>query len=216
MVADRSRYPFLAILLASVSAWMSPVANAVTPMKEDNEHVRKWNQFADDCYALHKQQIKGKEIVEKTKLGGYARQPEFYKQVEYYDKESNRLLSRIQWERKKPDQIHGIEVFVYNKDGKLIRDFTAAYLPNYRNAPVQTLINLHHYDKDVHGFRQFDAGGDRIYEQCAGTFEGKPVQLRIFEEDLFSDATEALMQKPLYKSCFGDLPMRPGMFLTPQ
>ncbi|MEJ2345491.1 MAG: hypothetical protein P8076_07900 [Gammaproteobacteria bacterium] len=187
-------------------------------MRVDNERVRVWNQFARDCLTLHKRLLQQHEVRETTRIGGYDRNPKFYKEISYYDRASGKLLSRIQWEREHPDRLHSIEVYVRDAGGRVQRDFAAAYLPAYRNAPVQTLINLHGYNGQLHGFRQFDASGEPTYEYCEGSYHGKPVQIRLFEDDLYGSdpATEALMASPQYKACFEGVPAAPGKYLTPQ
>lgn len=182
-------------------------------MTEDKTHVRTWNTFADECLALHKQQLANTEVREQTRIGGYADQPEFYIEHTYYDAKSGVMLSRMQWEKDHPERMHACEVYVYDGQGRVVRDFAAAYLPQGRNAPVQTLINLHRYNGDLHAFRQFDASGDRIYEYCDGKWKGKPIQLRVFEEDIYGKSD--VMSSPAYAACFEGLPMKPGEYLQP-
>lgn len=187
-------------------------------LQEDKTHINTWNGFAKALIALHEEQLKGRDIREESSVGGYQDAPEFYREVSYIDRESGILLSKIQWEAGKNEQIpHTIEVYVTDSEGRVSRDYAAAFLPNYRNAPVQTLINLHHYQDGLHGFRQFDAGGDRIYEYCEGTADGKTVQIRLFEDDLFSydKDIEKILQSQHYKACFGDLPLTGEHHTTP-
>lgn len=195
---------------------LSAIAHAAVTeqrLKEDKVHVRTWNTFADECLALQKQQLAQTQVREKTRIGGYAHQPQFYIEHTYYDAKTGVLLSRMQWEREHPDRMHTCEVYIYDDQGRVVRDFAAAYLPQGRNAPVQTLINLHEYNGDLHAFRQFDASGDRIYEYCEGTWHDKPVQLRIFEDDLYG--TSDVTSTPVYSACFKGLPMKAGEYLDP-
>ncbi len=187
-------------------------------MKLDYQHIRSWNQFVDDIYNLHKEQISGKQIATYEKLGGYASQPEFYNEVTYIDKASGKPLSKIQWVKDKPDVIHSLEVLVRDEQGRVIRDYSAAYLPGRRNAPVQTLINLHHYNDKLHAFRQYDVSTDVIYEYCEGEFQGKKRQLRLFENDITAADYESrqVLNSPLYKACFGGLPQQLGKYIQPQ
>ena len=115
-------------------------------MKEDVQHVQRWNKFFNSLLELHQQNMQHRKIETTEQLGGYAGQPNFYREVSYYDKASHRLLSRIQWETKHPRRAHTVEVFLYDDQGRVDRDYLAAYLPHFRNAPIQTLINLHHYN----------------------------------------------------------------------
>jgi hypothetical protein len=210
------------ILVITMSALTLATAVTAGPlkkdtMKEDKNHVQTWNDFARNLFNLHKKQLMGNKIRKTSVVGGYDGQPAFYKEVRYYDASRNLLLSKIQWEMKNPQNIHTIEVYVYDDKGRVVRDYVASFLPHYRNAPVQALINLHAYKGGVHGMRQFDASGDRTYETCEGTFKGKKVQFRLFEDDL--DGTDAdiakLMKSPLYAACMYKMPKAVGKNFIP-
>ncbi len=170
----------------------------------DNIHVSSWNHFADELYRFHQYQIKNREIRTEEEYGGYVGMPDFYREVRYYDDKTDKLLSRIQWEVENKDQVHVIEVFVYNKHGNLKSDYLAAFLPEHRNAPIQTLINIHYQNDELQSFRQFDASGARIYEQCQGNFFGTPIFITLDEDDF--DSTEKHIIKTLaseeYLACF--------------
>lgn len=204
----------IAVLLAAAAQ----AAPRIQTMKVDQTHVDNWNAFADACLALHREQIAGRDVRQEERVGGYANYPDFYREVSYYDRTNGRLLSRVQWERAEPDRLHAIEVYVRDGGGRVLRDYSAAYLPQGRNAPVQTLINLHAYNGDLHAFRQFDASGDRLYEYCEGNFEGEAVQIRLFEDDLagVSEHADRVMASPAYQACFQDLPPDPGPYLDPR
>ncbi len=205
-------FPFVLGLVLGVSA-LAHGQVTEQKMTEDKTHVRTWNAFADECLALQKRQLAHNQVREQTRIGGYARQPEFYTEHAYYDKRTGVLLSRMQWETDHPDRLHTCEVYVHDDQGRVVRDFAAAYLPQGRNAPVQTLINLHRYNGDLHSFRQFDASGDRIYEYCEGKWNGKPVQMRLFEDDIYGKSN--VTSSPEYAACFNGLPMKPGEYLQP-
>lgn len=79
-------------------------------MKEDNQHVRRWNGFADNLLKLHKQLNNQQIHVIKTQMGGYAHLPNFYKEHKYINKKSGNLISQVQWEKAYPDNLHTIEV----------------------------------------------------------------------------------------------------------
>jgi hypothetical protein len=187
-------------------------------MQVDNEHVRSWNKFSEQILELHNQQIRGKRIQETEASGGYRDNPDFYREVTYTDKDTGRVLSIIQWETDNPKVVHSIEAFVYDDKGRVIRDYMAAYLPGQRNAPVQTLINLHHYNGGLHAYRQFDVSKDIIYEYCSGKFKGQQQELRLFEDDLAATDYDArqLLKSPLYKACFGGLQSEIGKYIEPQ
>ena len=186
-------------------------------LKEDKQQVKAWNQFADRVYELHKALIAQHAIRTETSPGGYAEQPNIYTETRYYDKHSNRLLSRIQRMNDNPKLIQLIEVNIYGENGKVIRDYLAAYLPYNRNAPIQTLINLHGYHGELHGFRQFDASGEYIYEQCEGRYAGKPVMISLedyeFGKGPYRDNKTLASQA--YKQCFAGIPTTAQPYLNP-
>jgi hypothetical protein len=188
-------------------------------LKEDNLHVRTWNQFAQDILSFHKQRIKQMDIRIKKRAGGYSHLPEFYIEESFYD--DGRLVATITWEKENPEQLHTIEVFVHDDKGRVIRDYAAAYLPHYHNAPNQTLISLHNYSNGLHAFRSFDASGYRIIERCTGTYKGKDVNF-ILDEDEIAEALNdthqntGIMVTDKYKNCFGDLPQDVGEYTNPQ
>lgn len=194
------------------------VAGSESKMKEDVVQVKSWNHFSQLCLDLHKKQIAGKKIKQTETTGGYVSDPEYYREVIYIDEASGNVLSKVQWESANPDAMHSIEVYVYDDKGRVIRDYASAYLPNQRNAPVQTLINLHNYNGDLHAFRQFDGSKDLIYEYCEGSYKGKAQQIRLFEDDLYATDYEArqLFKSPVYKACFNGVDKTPGKYIRPQ
>jgi len=202
----------LAFLTASVGA-----REDTRSVQVNEDQVKRLNAFADKLHRLHQQQLQGRKIHETEQFGGYARLPEFYREVSYFDTDSGRLLSRIQWERKNPDRIHGIEVYIYDAAGRVARDYLAWYLPHYRNAPRQTAINLHHYEGDLHGWRQFDGSGVRTYEKCT-RIPGEQLVFELAEERIeqAEETPGSVAHTQDYKRCFGDLEKTAGEFLQPQ
>lgn len=199
-----------------LSLLLTGTVHAAQALQEDNLHIRTWNAFAENVYQLHLKLTQVEGISKKTRLGGYAQMPEFYREEEYYLGE--RLVSRVQWENAQPNVLHSIEVFIRDKQGRVIRDFAAAYLPTYHNAPVQTLISLHRYQGQLHAFRTFDASGYRIIERCTGSLDGREVQL-LLDEDEIADADgdpASIMASAEYQACFGDLQTEAGKYLQPQ
>ena len=183
----------------------------------NEDQVQRLNAFVDKLHRLHQQQLQGRKIREAEQFGGYARLPEFYREVSYFDADSGRLLSRIQWERANPDRIHGIEVYVYDDRGRVARDYMAWYLPHYRNAPRQTSVNLHHYEGDLHGWRQFDGVGTRTYEKCTRV-PGEKLVFELTEERIeqAEDTSGSVAHGQDYKRCFRGLGKTAGRYLTPQ
>ncbi len=186
-------------------------------LEVDHDQVHGWNQFADRIYELHKWRINRVKTIKKVSSGGYDQMENFYQQENFYHVENGQLLSRIKWEADNLDKIHEIELFIYDANGKLIVDYLAAYLPVTRNAPIQTLINFHHYEQYLHGFRQFDADGERIYEQCKGVYFGR--DLFLYLDDDAIPYGEPDFEDPLdneaYHSCFGFLVTEVGELINP-
>ena len=135
-----------------------PIGNVVVAdelSKEDNHHIRKWNGFARDALALHSELVKKHDHDIKKTVGGYAGNKNFYIQEQYISKKTGKMTSQVQWEKANPEVMHSVEVYVQDDKGKVMRDYMAAYLPGYHNAPVQTLISFHQYSGKLHGFRSF-------------------------------------------------------------
>lgn len=192
----------------------SLIFSALVPAKEPNMHIITWDAFAKNVLALHKKLISQTKVVKKTKTGGYAHMPEFYKEESFYDARTHKLISKVQWEKDNPDVLHTIEVYLYDKQGRVIRDYAAAYLPEYHKAPTQTLISLHAYHGDLHAFRTFDASGYTIDEGCRGQYQGKEVQIILDEGEIEDGAPE--MKTPEYQICFEGLQTKAGKYLMPQ
>lgn len=177
-------------------------------------------RFVASLYKLH-QHITGKvKTRTESRVGGYGGltgNTRFYKEIRYYDRLTDRMLSKIQWERKNPDNIHTIEVFIKDADGRPVREYAAAYLPNKRNAPHQTLISIYRYNGGVSAYRQFDAYGEVLFEQCSGKVSGKPFRIVFDYHEIpedpanIPDKTERLA----YPVCFGKMPSSPGKYLDP-
>lgn len=195
---------------------LAGTGNAAQPMKEDNQHIRTWNRFAEQVYALHQRLTQGEDISKQSRLGGYAGMSEFYREERFYRGE--RLISKVQWEKDQPDRLHAIEVFIHDAEGRVVRDYIAAYLPSYRNAPTQTLISLHRYQDQLHAFRSFDASGYRVIERCTGSLNGESVELLLDEDEIYEAQgdPQGIMASETYQACFGDLPTEAGKYLTPQ
>lgn len=206
-VLSKSIILILPFLVFSVSA--------TEAMKGDNKHVRVWNKFANDTLTLHKKLTAEKKLDVKTQVGSYANVKDFYIEHRYFDK--GVLISQVQWEKENPKILHTIEVYVHDKEGRVIRDFMAAYLPFYHNAPTQTLISIHHYTGNLHAFRSFDASGDTILERCEGKDDkGVSVNLLLDEDDLIND-DDGIMATPEYTQCFAGFKQdKLGKYIVPQ
>ena len=207
------RLLFIVVLL--VAAMPTPLLSAAQALKEDNQHIRSWNKFARDCLKLHKTLTAGKNIRHETEVGGYAHQKNFYIEHRYFD--HDRLISKLQWEKDKPDTLHSIEVYLYDKKGRVTRDYAAAFLPYYHNAPVQTLVSFHHYNGNLHAFRSFDASGYRVLERCTGRApDGEEINLILDEDELAEDPDNIIGSKA-YNLCFAGLKQEKlGKYVVPQ
>ncbi len=204
------------LILAVQSASVSGETRVID---SDTSQVASWNRFVDKLYALHQRLIVAAgKVRQSERVGGYHRLPGFYREVSYYAESDGRLLGVIRWERAQPKRIHSIDVNVYDDRGRVIRDYSATYLPEGRNSPYQTLVNLHHYTAELHAFRQFDASGNRLYEDCKGTSAGKPVAIGLDIFALVRDEgkRDGVVESPVYKECFGNLATSAGEYLNPQ
>lgn len=206
------RRPLYALALLSLLV-PAAVEAADNTLRDNPVHVRRWNDFADQLMKIHRHWLATLPTVKKEEVGGYARRPKSYVETTYSDPETGRVRSRIRWLTAKPDLAHVIDIFFYDKAGRVIQDFTATYLMDFRNAPVQTLINLHFYDGELHAFRQFDASGNRIYEACRGRHFDKPVDISLDEGDIPPSPADETPE--LYLTCFGFLPTDAGKYLHP-
>jgi tetratricopeptide (TPR) repeat protein len=218
-IADCSKLPLLlaAVVIVFAAEIGRAEAKEIRALKEDKQQVKAWNTFADRLYSLHKYLLAQHAIRTETEQGGYARHPNIYTETRYYDKNSNRLLSRVQRMNDNSKLIQLIEVNIYNPQGEIVRDYLAAYLPYNRNAPIQTLINLHSHHGHLQGYRQFDASGERIYEQCEGHYGGKPVMISLEEYEFgkgpYRDSKT--LNSAAYKICFSGVPTSAQAYLNP-
>ena len=186
-------------------------------IRVDNKHQRLWNQFADKALALHKKQIKKYPHQKATKIGGYGNLPDFYLEEIYRATSHGKVLSKVTWEKEQPKNLHTIEVFVYDEQSRMVRDYSAAYLPSYRSAPTQTLLTLHTYNKGVHAMRTFDASADHILDKCVGKFAEDDINILLDEDELHQARYEydSILESDAYLHCFKGMPEKPGKFLPP-
>jgi hypothetical protein len=213
--------PLLAVFVA-VPAMGEIQTRAIN---EQTDQVTRWNRFVDKLFTLHLKRISGREIRTTEKVGGYHRYPEFYNEITYIDAKSDLPLSAIRWLRENPgernkdrEDIHQIQAYIYDKQGRVTRDYSATYLPEFRNAPIQTLVTLHHYADELHGFRVFDASDNRIYEVCRGRHEGSKVDIGLDEDEmaLYQHQPDSVMHSEVYQKCFGDIALSAGDLVEPQ
>lgn len=213
----QGRYHLITIVIMLLFAFNLQASDDTNKniMQEDPLHIKTWNEFAGRVLQLHRLQIANRKVFITGSIGGYAGNERYYLQQVYTDKKKKgRVLSTVQWEMENPELMHMVEVNIYSKDGKLIRDYFVRYLPVYRNAPIQTLINLHYHGNGVHSFRQFDASGNKIYEYCSGKIGKEEVNLRLWEDDLYK-ADNPVFNTTSYQMCFDNLPKTSAQFSNP-
>jgi hypothetical protein len=199
----------VALLLAAFSAC---AADAQTKQMEvDEDHVTSWNRFAGNIYDLHIRQIAGRAIHQTQVVGlynGTAASGYGYQETSYYDAGTGLLLSRVRVDRDRPKIVHIIEVFIYDQQGRVARDFAAIYLPWAQNAPMRTLINVHQFNRELHAYRQFDASGERVYEQCKGMHAGEKVDISLEQQEINARSTASAA----YQACFAGVQQIAGIY----
>ncbi len=222
MVFRNESYKFylITIVLAiGLTSIQLQAKQRLSPIKEDTKQVEQWNRFADSLYTLHQTMIKNTSIRTEEEVGGYGgvTAGDFYNEVRYYDKKRNLLLSKVQWELERPNVIHNIEIFIHDDEGNLVRDYYAGYLPHHRNAPLHTMINFYGDADGLRSFRQFDASGERIYEQCSGKHFAEEVDISLENDEWLAPIGESLIliSSEAYIACFGDTPKEVGKYIDP-
>lgn len=208
----------LSLAILSLLLYSVFTVEAADTLRGDNHHSRTWNKFADDVLALHNKIKKEKRLKEFSRTGGYFGNPDFYIEETFTDLDNGNVVSRVLWERENPENLHSIEVFILDKEGRVTRDYAAAYLPAYRNAPTQTLISLYAYNGDLTAYRTFDATGDRIGERCEGKLKGKEVNFLLDEDELIDaiHGNSNRMEQPDYIACFKGMSEVLGKYKKPQ
>jgi hypothetical protein len=205
-------------LALTLIAILLPLLNAdanerVVQIRPDLAQIEVWNRFVQGLHALHQKQISTREIdvhEEELRYGGEAAREYFYHEQRFRERGSQRELSRIRRDKDHPERLHLIEVNVYD-NGRVVRDYGAIFLPWAQAAPIRTFINLHAYRNGLHAFRQFDASGDLIYEQCQGEWQGQRVWVDITEPKVNPNRPASEIDR----ACFAALPRQAGAYLTP-
>jgi len=200
-----------ALLLAHVPLQAAPHSTAVQS-----------NQFAQSLVTVSEHLAKGRDVIVEVKLGGYSgvtNNLEFYREITTRERDSGKLISKILWENNKPDNLHGVEVYVYDEDGRLLREYQATYLPypDMRKAPYFTQLVRHVYIGDLHVTREFDANGWPLYEDCHGRLNERQISIG-YEYEESPNSPEDIEDPQLradYRACFGEFPNRPGPFTNP-
>jgi tetratricopeptide (TPR) repeat protein len=202
----------IALIALSSTAWAASTDQAV---RVDQARVDKWNRFADRLYQVHLKRIAAVPVRTESHVGSYGGDYAagfHFIETSYFDRASGRLLDRVRVNKAKPKVIHTIELNFYDHNGRVIRDYTAAYLPNFHNAPYQTLIDLYSYHGKLKAFRQWDASGEVLREQCEGSYMGKDVSLSYEDYEM---PTDPMHESGVYLACFAALPKTAGKWLNP-
>ena len=170
-------------------------------------------EFHQAVYALHERQTaqyKVKTEIEQGPYEGAAAARYAYLDTRYYAIDSGRLLSHVRRDAAMPEYVHIVEVNIY-ENGRLVRDFGSLTLPWAPLHPTRTFINLHHYNDQLHSFRQYDFYGEVGYEFCEGRLAGKPVRIALDGRDIDANATST----PTYQACFNGLSPDWEQYKTP-
>lgn len=215
-MCTKSALVIVGLLIAGVGeapAFAQETKKEIKSVKENVSQVSKLNAFVDELLSTHRYRLDTRKIRKTERVGGYANAPEHYREIEYFDAGNGRLLSRIRWENKPSGQPEMIEVYFYDKHGKLRVDYLAIFLPGHRNAPFSALINVHYRDDSLKAFRQFDLFGDTLFERCQGEHFGDKVNIWLDEIDI--PPSQDKVPEELYVSCFGFLPKSAGKYTNP-
>lgn len=205
------------ITLFTILLWIPKAGLAeesIISMSEDKAQVETWNRFADEVYALQKQILATHKIrtsVETGRYGGEFAKGLTFREVNYRDADSGRLLGVLRRSGDKPDNTEIVTVYIYDKTGRVIRDYSAIYLPWGRNAPIRTFINLHQYRGDLQGYRQFDASDNLLYEECRGSLNGAAIDISLESYQI----EPPIVSTEAYRRCFDGLPETAGEYLAP-
>ncbi|HSO06019.1 MAG TPA: hypothetical protein VLW45_02190 [Pelomicrobium sp.] len=174
----------------------------------------RWTRFGREVHELLQRELAGREIRTEESRGDYygvAAAGYGWRAVRYVDAVSGRLLGIIHYDRDRPEVVHFVEAYVYDERGRVVRDYAAVYLPWRTHRPARTFVNLHAYNGGLHAFRQFDALGNHLRDQCEGTFRGRAVSLSLDENDIYDGPPP----DELRRACFAGLPEQAGAYLKP-
>jgi len=208
------------LIIASMFLFTTTLTFAVADEKLPDELEKRhqlWNGFVDKLYQLHRKRLAEDNYYTHERVGGYGGQTnnfEYYREVHYYDRDSRQLLSIVKWNETYPFGIHMIDVFFYDNNGRVLREYSATYLPSRHTSPSETLIILHYYKDNLHSFREFDASNVHIYEQC-DYLNGEAVFALHYVDipDFVSQLKKEKQQD--YRACFGHVAESAGVYIDP-
>lgn len=171
-------------------------------------------EFHRAVYALHEQQVAAHKTRTEETAGDYkglAAAGYSYRLTSYFDAKTGKLLSRVQRDLHRPQDIHIVEVNVYDDKGRVIRDFLTYAFPWNPDHPASAYINLHHYNGALHSWRQFELYGEVNYEFCEGELNGKPVRIALYWDQI----DEGITSTSEYRACFEGMRNDWKTYLTP-
>lgn len=204
------------ILLAATNTLAA--ADTSLPVGLEKRH-RLWNSFADKIYTVHKKRLENSDYYTMENIGGYGgltNEPEYYREVKYFDRESRRLLSIVKWELKFSIDFHMIDLFIYDDENRIKREYTATYLPSRKTSPSEALIILHYYRNNLHSIREFDASNVLLYEQCTDTEQADKVIFSLDYVDIPGSYTELDKgEQEAYRACFDHAASSAEPYLDP-
>ena len=190
-----------------ISVLFTNITNVCLAETKQHSTAIQSNKFADALVTLSEHLTSKQPIISEESFGGYGgltNDLKFYKETKNINRTSKQIISIVRWETQNPSKLHDIIVNIYDDEGRVIRDYSASYLPVHRGAPYQTLINFHFYEKDLTSFRQFDVYDDIQFEWCDGKYDNKPVSIS-FDFDEIPDAADDIEDEELrsvYLACF--------------
>ena len=187
---------------------------------DKHSRAERWTQFAQSLETLHEKRMKTLTHTKQESIGGYGgikADSSFYREVKYLEPGTGKVLAIVQRENNPASLLHVIELYIYDDQGRVLREYLATYLPGRRETPFQTLITHYAYTGNLVAFRQFDASDDLLFEHCTGELEGKKVRLSFDEFEVPDNASEieGKFERKAYQSCFQSLKKSAGSYLNP-
>lgn len=214
---NHSRFVMHLIILLTVTNTFA-AGDTSLPVGLEMRH-QLWNSFAEKLYAVHKKRLDNSDYYTMENIGGYGgltNEPEYYREVKYFDRESRQLLSIVKWELKFSNDFHMIDLFIYDDENRIKREYTATYLPSRRTSPSEALIILHYYRNNLHSVREFDASNVLLYEQCTDTEQGDKVIFSLDYVDIPESYSELDKdEQEAYLACFGHAANSAEPYLDP-
>jgi hypothetical protein len=206
-------------MLVTTALFSMPItAQSISLTAGLEKRYQQWNGFVENMYSLHKARLEGIDYRVEESIGGYGGTTDnlrFYTEKKYFDN-NDRLLSVIKWENRNPENIHMIDVYTYDDEGRMLREYSASYLPSRRRAPFDTTIVWHYYKGDLHSIREFDASDVHLYEQCQSISNPAKTHIALHYEDIPGSYRE--LDKELqgqYRECFDHTAVSAVPFTNP-